>query len=146
LEATGGYNELEKHTDHLKTYINKTVRTGETPSTEGYTHHVAEHYAKAADKVKTPAAKSKAENAGNELVAHAKENEDSFENLLHVHHHLQAAKNVLATAFSSHTDYGHSVGNQKVKPEGHVLAINNRPTKIVDRAEFSRNNFNKNRN
>ena len=145
LKSSGGYDQLEKHTDHLKTYINKTVRTGETPSTEGYTHHVAEHYGKAAEKVKTPAAKSKAENAGNELISHANEHVDDFENLLHAHHHLQAAKNVLAHAFSSHTDYGHSVGDKKVKPEGHVLAINNRPTKIVDRAEFSRNNFNKNR-
>lgn len=144
LQASGGYDELEKHTDLLKTYINKTVRIGETPSTEGYVHHVAEHHSKAADKLKTPAGKSKIINAGNEIATHANEHIDAFENLLHVHHHLQAAKNVLARSLSSHTDYGHSVGDQKVKPEGHVIAIDNRPTKIVDRAEFSRLNFQKN--
>lgn len=145
LKANGGYDALEQHTDHLKTYINKTVRTGETPSSEGYKHHVAEHYGKAAEKLKTPAAKSKTEAKGAELTSHVDEHQDDMENLLTVHHHLQAAKNELAHAFSSHTDYGHSVGGTKVKPEGHVLAINNRPTKIVDRAEFSKNNFAKNR-
>lgn len=145
LASTGGYDEMEKHGDHLKTYINKTVRTGETPSSEGYMHHVAEHYGKAAEKLKTPAAKSKKENEGNDLISHATEHQDNMENLLTVHHHLQAAKNELAHAFSSHTDYGHSVGGTKVKPEGHVIVINNRPTKIVDRAEFSKNNFAKNR-
>jgi hypothetical protein len=145
LKASGGYDQLEQHTDHLKTYINKTVRTGETPSSEGYKHHVAEHFGKAAEKLKTPAAKSKTEAKGTELTSHVDEHQDDMENLLTVHHHLQAAKNELAHAFSSHTDYGHSVGGTKVKPEGHVLVINNRPTKIVDRAEFSRNNFAKNR-
>lgn len=145
LKSSGGYERMAQHTDHLKTYINKTVRTGETPSSEGYQHHIAEYHAKAADKLKTPAAKSKVEAKGAELSNHVEEHRDDMENLLTVHHHLQKAKDELAHAFSSHTDYGHSVGDKKVKPEGHVLVINNRPTKIVDRAEFSRNNFAKNR-
>ena len=61
-----------------------------------------------------------------------------------MHAYLQSAKNVLVRSLASHTDYGHTIGGKKVKPEGHVAVIGNRPTKLVDRAEFSKLNFAKN--
>jgi hypothetical protein len=145
IEKAGGYHHLEPHTEHLKTYINKTVRTGDTPSTKGYNSHLGEIHQKLADKVKTPASKADKMAAGEKMINHVETHREVFNHLWGMHHSLQTAKDQLAHSFSSHTDYGHSVGNKKVKPEGHVIAINNRPTKIVDRAEFSKNNFNKTR-
>jgi hypothetical protein len=42
---------------------------------------------------------------------------------------------------SKNTKYKHTIAGQKVKPEGFVAVRNNRPTKFVDRSEFSRANF-----
>ena len=64
-----------------------------------------------------------------------------FKNTFLLHKHLQDAKNVLVNALSSHQTFHHTVNGQQVKPEGHVAVINNRPTKLVDRSEFSRLNF-----
>jgi hypothetical protein len=55
---------------------------------------------------------------------------------------LQNAKNVLGHTLSG-ADYAfhHSYKGKSVKPEGHVAVLNNRPSKLVDRKEFSANNF-----
>jgi hypothetical protein len=58
-----------------------------------------------------------------------------------MHQHLAAAKNVLVHAMSSDTKFDHHIGGIKTKPEGFVVVRNNRPTKLVDRKDFSRANF-----
>jgi hypothetical protein len=144
LKKSDGYKQLDKHTDHLKTYINKTVRTGETPSHRGYVDHLKDVHAKAADKLKTEAGKAKPIAAGKEMTAHANENEEHITNALKLHRTLQAAKDDMVHSLASHQNYGHSIGGKSVKPEGFVAVVNNRPTKLVDRAEFSAANFAKN--
>ena len=143
--SKGGYGATEGHTDHIKTYINQTVRTGSDPSTEGLKTHIAAIHQKAADKLKTEKAQNAKVSQGATLNGQIDANSDHFENLLKMHHHLQAAKDVLAHALSTHTTYGHSINGKAAKPEGHVAVINNRPTKIVDREEFSRANFERTR-
>ena len=142
----GGYDAIAKHTDHIKTYINRTVRENTFPTAEGYKAHVTEWHEKEASKVKTPASKEKKLAAGKELADHVDANTEHFNNAFKMHRHLQNAKDSLVQALSGHTEYDHTVGSQKVKPEGYVAVINNRPTKLVDRAEFSRLNFEKSRN
>ena len=144
LEAHGqhkNYDHLTGHQDHLKTYINSTVRDGTSPSLEGYHAHVRRHYEKKAAGVKGEAAKQRHLATGEELVNQSSKKSKLFNATLAVHQHLQKAKNVLNKVLSSKTTYGHHVGGKEVKPEGFVTVINNRPSKIVDRDEFSRLNF-----
>lgn len=144
ISGGDGYEPLAKHTEKLKTYINKTVRTGEKPTVEGYKEHVAQTNQKAADKYKTAAKKAEVAKSTEDTHADVDAHQSHFDNLLKMHHHLQSAKDQLVHAFSDQPAYDHHVGKQAVKPEGHVVVINNRPTKLVDRAEFSRLNFAKN--
>lgn len=144
LKGGDGYSAAEQHTDHLKTYINKTVRTGETPSVEGFKQHLTDVHTKAAEKFKTPARKQQVQQDLQNAHEHIDAHHSHIENALSLHHHLQAAKNELVHAFSASPNYEHHVGSKQVKPEGHVVVINNRPTKLVDRAEFSRLNFERN--
>jgi hypothetical protein len=58
-----------------------------------------------------------------------------------MHHHLQKAKDTLVHALSANPKFDHHIGGIKTKPEGYVVVRNNRPTKLVDRSEFSRANF-----
>jgi hypothetical protein len=144
LEAHGqhkNYEHLDGHQKHLKTYINSTVRDGTTPSIEGYQGHLRNHYEKKAAGVKGEAAKQRHIATGENLIQQSTKKSKAFKATLAVHQHLQKAKNVLNKVLSSKTTYGHHVGGKEVKPEGFVTVINNRPTKIVDRDEFSRLNF-----
>jgi len=135
------YNHVSGHIDHLKTYINSTVREGTTPDVEGYKKYIQGVYKKKADALKSEAGKQRQANLGNEHQQHIMANKQQFQHTFNVHKHLQAAKNVLVNALASHQDFHHTIGGQQVKPEGHVAVINNRPTKLVDRSEFSRQNF-----
>lgn len=140
-ERLKNYSHLAGHEEHVKTYINKKVREGGPLSVAGYSQHLQDHYKKKADALKTPAGKQGHIQRGAEMVAHAQKNSKHFDTTFEVHKQLQKAKNVLVNALSHQPTFEHRVGGQKVKPEGFVATINNRPTKLVDRDEFSRLNF-----
>lgn len=136
------YGPLEKNRDHVKTYINTTVRTGEKPSAEGLQHHITANYGKAIDKLKTDAAKNKKVEELKGHLSHIEVNKEHYNNLFKLHHHLQQAKDTLVHVLAKHTGgLEHSVDNQKVKPEGFVINHEGKPTKLNDRKEFNRLNF-----
>ena len=132
----------EAHKEHLKTYINQTVREKSTPTVAGYKAHVTNKLQKEVDKVKTDKAKAAKTETLNKTVDHIENHKEEFKTTLDIHKHLQNAKNVLAHTLGG-ADYAfhHSIKGKTVKPEGHVAVINNRPSKIVDRSEFSAANF-----
>jgi hypothetical protein len=136
------YGPLSKEKDHVKTYINSTVRTGEKPSPEGLQHHITTNYGKAIDKLKTPAAKNKKSDELKQHLTHIEVNKEHFNNAFKMHHHLQQAKDQLVHVLAKHTGgLEHTVGGQKVKPEGFVVNHEGSPTKLNDRKEFNRLNF-----
>ena len=135
------YGVMEGHQDHLKTYINKTVRENTKPSVEGYREHLQQHHLKQIAGVKTAKSVGAKTEKMNEALAHVDKHKDKFASILNMHHHLQAAKDQLVHALSAKPKFEHTINGQKVKPEGYVVIRNNRPTKLVDRSEFSRANF-----
>lgn len=150
-KATEHYNKVEdghhealgahKHGEHLNTYINKTVREDSKPSVKGYKDHLTDQHQKKADKVKTTAAKEKHIGVGQEHKDHVDANKKHFQRAFDIHHHLQSAKNHLVKSLSTHQDFDHHIGGVKSKGEGFVVSKDNKPSKLVDRAEFSRANF-----
>lgn len=127
----------------LKTYINHTVRTGTKPSIQGFMDHYAKSHQKKVDSVKTADAKKRKTDAMNTDIAHVMRNQKHFDRVLKMHHHLQKAKNALVHALSSSSEFEHTINGKKTKPEGFVAIRNGRPTKLVDRADFSAANFNR---
>lgn len=136
-----GYKALEGHQEHLKTYINKTVRDGTKPSVEGYQAHLNDRHLKEIAKVKTAKGVQSRTEKMNKDLAHVNKHSNHLQSILDMHHHLQAAKDQLVHALSAKPKFEHSINDQKVKPEGYVVIRGNRPTKFVDRQEFSRANF-----
>jgi hypothetical protein len=135
------YRVLDRHGEHLKTYINKTVRDGTIPSTEGYHEHLKDKHLQGIAKVKTAKAVATRTEKMNDDLDHVQKNSKHIDAILKMHHHLQAAKDQLVHALSSKPKFEHTINGTKVKPEGYVVVRNNRPTKLVDRQEFSRANF-----
>lgn len=134
---------IEDHRIPLKTYINHTVRTGTKPNVDEFMAHYAKSHQKKIDSVKTAASKAAKTAAMERDIAHVQRNRGHFDRILKMHNHLQKAKDVLANTLSSHAEFDHSINGKKSKPEGFVVVRHNRPTKIVDRAEFSAANFNR---
>lgn len=135
------HKSIEPHAQHLKTYINSTVKTGTSPSIDGYKQHLQNHFNKKVEGVKTPTAKARHMGDLQSHISHLNKNHDHFKSTLNMHKHLAAAKDVLVKSMSKNSRFDHHIGGIKTKPEGFVAVRNNRPTKLVDRSDFSRANF-----
>lgn len=135
------YKVLSDHAEHLKTYINRTVREGTKPTVQGYEGHLKEKHLKDIGKVKTTKAIEAKTEKMNKDMSFIKKNNKHFQSILDMHHNLQAAKNQLVHSLSAKPKFEHHIDGKPVKPEGFVVIRNNRPTKLVDREEFSRANF-----
>jgi hypothetical protein len=141
-----GYDAVVSHNIPLKTYINHTVRHGTTPTLAGFKKHFEASHQKKIDSVKTDKAKASKTEAANADMAHVSTNRAHFQRALDMHKHLQKAKDILTHTMSKSSEFEHSINGKKAKPEGFVAVRYNRPTKFVDRSEFSAANFNKDKN
>lgn len=139
------YAAVQHHDGHLRKYFNSKIRDGGHPTVDEY--HAATHKQLVTDAEKMKSEKGKAVkmHTANAFDAHLKNNRPAFEKAFKLHDHLQNAKNTLVDALSSHQEYRHTVDGHEVKPEGFVVVRHGRPSKLVDRKEFSRLNFENNR-
>jgi hypothetical protein len=144
-KATGedDFAAVQQHQLPLKTYINSTIRHGTNTSINDYIEHLSNAHQKKIDSVKTDKAKAQKSALAQADLDHIKNNRKAFNRVLQMHRHLQKAKNVLTNTLSSNSEFEHSINGKKAKPEGFVAVRHNRPTKFVDRREFSAANFNK---
>lgn len=142
LVKSKGYDALAHHAERLKTVINKHVAAGTPPTYESYVNDVTERGKKDIEKLKTEKGKNARQAALDMSLQQASQHKKHIENALKLHHHLQSAKNVLVNALEAgHKPLGTQIGETKSKGEGFVVHVGGRPTKLVDRAEFSRANF-----
>ena len=137
------YSHIEPHREHINTYINQTVRSGEKPTHAGYVQHLEAIKTKAVGSVKTEKAKAaKADLHQSTINAATGPHKDSITHALNSQHHLQSAKDLLV----KHMDHSAEgleakINGKKVGPEGYVSNHAGKSTKFVNRAEFSRANF-----
>lgn len=132
------YNHLAGHEEHLRRYINSTVRSGETPSVEGYMKHLTDHHNKRIDSVKTQHFKEMKRSEMAADLNHVSKNKEAFARTLQIHHHLQQATNHLARSLDTSSSGGFEtkISGKKTNGEGYV----GNGLKIVDRSEFSKLN------
>jgi hypothetical protein len=137
------FNVVDGHDITMKTYINSTVRDKTVPSAKGYLAFVKSRGQKEIEKVKSPEGKAKKKAAAEAIVSHVKNHSEQFENIFRMHKAMQQAKDTLVNALSNtvNTGFKTTIGGKPTKPEGFVAIRGGRPTKLVDRAEFSAANF-----
>ena len=135
------YGVLSRHSEHLKTYINSTVRDGTKPSVDGYHAHLKQKHLREIAKVKTAKSIGAKTDKMNDDLKHVMSNKKHFESILNMHYHLQQAKDQLVHTLSDKPRFEHTINGVKTEPEGYVVVRNNRPTKFVNRKVFSRANF-----
>lgn len=137
------YDHIAPHKEKLNTYINQTVRTGETPSHTGFLKHLEAHKDKAVGSVKTDKAKAAKTFLHQSMIDSAVgEHRDSISHALETHKHIQTAKDILVKHMdAAHTGLESSINNKKVGPEGYVANQNGKSVKLVNRKVFSAANF-----
>lgn len=140
---SGVFEHGQKHHENIKQYINHTMRTGTDYSHDHFLEFRKMKHTQGIGKVKTDAAKTRKTAAMNAELKHHTQNKEHLDHLMKLHSSLQGAKNVLTRALSTHNDMKTEIQGTESKGEGFVVVKNNRPSKFVDRREFSAANFNK---
>ena len=137
------HDVLDGHDILLKTYINSTVRDGSKPSSAAYIKFLQTKYEKELAKLKSEKARAAKQNEMDTVLSHVKSHKKQFDSILKMHDSLQKAKDTLTRALSNtaQTGFETTIGGKPTKPEGFVAIKNGRPSKLVDRAEFSAANF-----
>ena len=138
------HDVIGKHSEHFTTYINQTVRNGSKPTTKGLRAHIQARHQKAIDSVSTPAAKARKTEAMNADLKHHDDNEKHFNTALKIHHHIQAAKNILVNGLNkANKSEGmeHHIDGKEADPEGYVVDHSGESVKLVNREKFSAANF-----
>ena len=137
----------------LKTYNNSKVRAGETVSNprahaQGYLTWVESAYQKNIDKIKTEKRKEELEKRKQETIRELKKHVINIENLVSFQNHIVNAKLEILKKLNSvrqltDTFIKTSNGYKVTTPEGYVAIdrISGNAVKLVDRMEFSFNNF-----
>jgi len=136
----------------LKTYNNALVRKGQKVTNpkkhaQGYIPWVESVFDKKIDKLKTPVKKQEVENKKKEIVRELKKHTVNLSNMIAFQNHIVEAKmgvvKKLNTVKSIGTFIKTANGFKVVNPEGYVAIdrISGNAVKLVDRMEFSFNNF-----
>jgi hypothetical protein len=140
-------NLVNGHTEHLQTYINKTVREGTSPTTAGYHTHLGERLQKEVDKVKRPETKLRKSIDMQNMTSHVQQNKEDFDKLFKAHKELDNGKNILLkTLENSGQNQKHTIDGKTTNPEGFVVAYHDGAvSKVVNRSKegFSGQNLNK---
>lgn len=136
-----------------KTYINSLIRGGSfKPSADGYVKHFENYWRdKVVGAVKMEKTKQIKQEIGEDLMRELMTLKGFLTNLTIFQEHIVIAKNILMTALNRIKSVGHFVttetGLKAVNPEGYVaIDQKGKAVKIVDRMEFSANNFSANKN
>ena len=136
----------------LKTYNNSMVRKGQkitNPKShaQGYIAWVEGVYQKRIDKLKTPATKKVAEDNKKETVRELKKHTANLTNIITFQNHIVDAKMGIVSKLNTVKSIGTFIktanGFKAVNPEGYVAIdrVSGNAVKLVDRMEFSFNNF-----
>jgi hypothetical protein len=137
----------------LKTYNNSKVRKGEPignpkAHAQGYLKWVESTFQKNIDKLKTPAKKKELEVKKQEVVRELKKHTTNLANILTFQNHIVDAKMGIVKKLNSvkqmtDTFIRTSNGFKVTNPEGFVAIdrVSGSAVKLVDRMEFSFNNF-----
>lgn len=131
LMSNHSYDHLSGHENTLRSYVNSTVSSGETPSTEGYQEHLKKYHQKRIDGVKTQKSKEAKQAELNSALSHVNRNKKVFDRTFKIHGHVQAAQNLIARGLgkSAHGGYHHDIEGKETDPEGFVAG----GIKVVDR-------------
>jgi hypothetical protein len=140
------FKDTVGHKEHLKRYINNTVREGEKPTPMGFKSFLMNAYSKESDKLKTSSGIEKKREQLLTHLQHIDNHHDRYQSILNIQHHLQQAKHVLIKGLDQTNIYKTSVDGKDVGGEGFVVVHQGYPSKLVNRQEFSRTNFEKNKN
>jgi hypothetical protein len=140
------HEKIQHHATMMKTYINQTVKDDSKPNIADYRKYSDNKLQKEVDKLKSDKGKAKKTDIKNEYLKHIDDNHEHLNKALQIHDHLQKAKDLMINDMNkSKHSYEHTINSKHTDPEGFAISHKGVTTKMVNRKEFSKNNFSNDR-
>jgi hypothetical protein len=114
---------IQRHGKMLKMFHNHCIRIGETKASIGMYRVFLTNRGETA----------LSDEAGNRLI--------EFNSIFGIHEHLAFVKKGILGALNASSMFYHTIGQNFCHGEGFVVTYHGVPIKLIDRFEFSRNNF-----
>jgi len=140
-KGENAYTKIAGQEDSLKRYVNHSVRENRDPSVEGYLVFLKQQEIKGTENLKTDWYKQQKKDHFDTLMQRVVGDADALGSLFKLHKEVQNAKTTVIKALASNSPFEHKINDKKTGPEGFVLNRHGSPIKLVDRAEFSKHNF-----
>jgi hypothetical protein len=131
----------------LKTFNNKFVMDGKKlPSSKkhakSYITYVKNRYNIEIDKLKTVKARTQLTEQRDQVVKALQAEVNTIQSVVEFQKAITTAKNKVINKLNKNHDVACFIGEQRTNPEGYVAISKSGPIKLVNRYEFSYNNFN----
>ena len=140
--AKTNYEPIKGHIQHMKTYINSTIRDNKDATFEGLVNHIKKKHLKGVEEVKTEKSRAAKTQKMNDDLEHLSQNKEHFTNAINTYKHLQGAKDILVHHMNKqYSGFEHHIEGKASNPEGYVTSHKGELTKLVDRREFSAANL-----
>lgn len=132
-----------KYATLLNLYTNYTIKNSKIINTADFAAFVKNRLETEANSYKTEAKKTDALNYANVVTKDIEDNKESFEKIFLLHDLVTNYKNNLILVMNSMVNCSikHYIGDKMCGPEGYVVTRSGRPVKLINRAEFSKSNF-----
>jgi len=140
---TGTFENVGIHASQLRQYVNHTIKNDEKPTAQGFKAYMTRAFKKEIEALKTAAGKTKKQAALIDHLEHIDDHHDHYQAVLNAHRNLQQAKDVILSAMKHDSEYETSIDGKETGHEGYVVHHRGIASKLVNRAEFSKANFDK---
>jgi len=141
------FSAIKPHSEHLNTYLDDTVKTGEKPSADGYKKHLQKKFGKEIEKLNSERGKVKKREELGSHLQHVDDHSKHLHSALEIHHHLQQAKNALVRSLSSNPKFETKIGNTPISDGGFFVSHPaHGTTKLVNQENLSKTDLLRTRN
>lgn len=134
---------IKQHGPILKTYINSTVKNKQHTNVGDFIKYCEKHFDKKINSVKKEQNKEVYIRNKEVNMTDIHNNKLSFHHLFAMIDFMQQAKKIILNYLSKIQKFDHYIDDIETKPEGYVVVVYGKVSKLVDRKEFSAANFNK---
>jgi hypothetical protein len=124
---TGAHAALERHANHIETYVNSEVWKGGKPSVKGYKQYLKDRATKAESSVKTPSKKMEKRKPLDDLHSHASKNEEHLDNHFQMYYHADRFAGLASNISNRNSKIKSSISGQPFNHEGISVSLNGRP-------------------
>lgn len=124
------------HSTHLKSYTNRTSKSGEKATPQGFKQFLTDRAKEDTKKLKSPKQKLERKDQLVSHLDHIDQHHEKYNSLLNIHHHMQQAKNIIVGGLNKTQEFTvRNPDGTDVQHHGFVATHRGNASRLVNRED-----------